>query len=410
LLLCKDRVPMPRWICLCLLFPALLANPNPRGDGPTVIPNPASVSFGREMIFSATVQSARPVREAKLILEDSSARSFAYPATIAASDGYLISARRDLQAEPVFPFSPVTYWWEILLDAGDKIVSERQSLQYLDDRYSWRSLATGHATVEWVEGDARSAQDAAELLLMSLGTISAELATPIPDGVRLYIYPRLADFHSGLGKLAYGWEGAVSDPASGIILVAAAPGAEGRQALATLLPHEAVHILLGAKGKAAYASLPLWLVEGTAAGYEMAPRPEADQALREAADGGSLIPIETLCRSFPSDERPALLAYAESKSFVAYLRETYGSAAIRKGIEAYSAGADCAGGMAAATGKNLSALEKTWRARLSGAPDGKITTWALVAGGCVLLAGVLAVGWILRRRRKPLPKEGTTAA
>jgi hypothetical protein len=388
-----------------MFFPALLGSPGHLPDGPRVTPNPARVSFGQEMFFSATVQSAEPVREAKLTLEDSSSRSSVYRASISTQDGYQLSARRDLQAEPIFPFSSIGYWWEILLDSGERIVSERQSLQYVDDRFSWQSLEKGRATVRWVEGDTQSVEDAADLLLLNLGTVSADLATPIPDGVGLFIYPRLADFHSGLGRLAYGWEGAVSDPASGIILIAAAPGAEGRESLAALLPHETVHILLGARWKGAYASLPLWLVEGTAAGYETEPRPETDRVLREAAKGGNLIPMATLCRSFPSEERPALLAYAESKSFVAYLRATYGPAALRMGMESYGAGADCAKGFIGPTGKSVEALEGSWRDGLSGRHPWAISTWTVVLGAGVLLAGVIIAGWIIRRRRKPFAIE-----
>jgi hypothetical protein len=369
---------MPSWVFLWLVAPALLGNPSSRRNGPSVIPNPTRVTFGRAMVFSATVQSARPVREAELVLEDSFSRSFTYPARVTSQDGFLLSAQRDLQAEPVFPFSSIGYWWEILLDSGEKIVSERQSLQYVDDRFSWQSFARGRVTVGWVEGDLRAAQDAADLLLLNLGTISSELATPIPDGIRLYIYPRLADFHSGLGKLAYGWEGALSDPASGIILIAAASGAEGRRALATLLPHEAVHLLLSEKWKAAYAFLPLWLTEGTAAGYETEPRPEADRALMDAAKGGTLIPMATLCRSFPTNE---------------------------KGTAEYAAGADCASGFVGSTGKSVDVLENSWRAWLNGRRGGMITTWTLVSGAFALLAGVLSAGWIIRRRRKPSPME-----
>jgi hypothetical protein len=393
---------------ICLLFAALLGVPGFRRSGSTVTPGDAKIAFGKEMDFSATVQSDQPVREATLILRDSSSHSSAYPAVISVQEGYQLAARRDLQADPVFPFSSVDYWWDILLASGEKIVTEKQSLQYADDRFTWQSFEKGPATVRWVEGDPLSAQDAADLLLMELGTESADLALPVPGGVELYIYPRLADFHSGLGKLVYGWEGAVTDPASGIILIAAAPGAEGRESLATLLPHEAVHVLLGARWKEAYASLPQWLVEGTAAGFETEPRPEADRVFREAARTGTLIPMAALCRSFPSEEGPALLAYAESKSFVAYLRATLGTAALRTGMEAYAAGADCAQGFSGSTGSSLDLLERSWREGLSGRPLWAFSTWSVVLAAGVILAGVILAGRVIRWRRRPGTLERKT--
>ena len=397
------RESMLNWLPLLLIVPALLGSPSALGGGPTVLPDPPRVTFGREMVFSAAVQAGEPVRTAELIFEDDSLHSSSYPVEVSDSDGITLSARRDLVSEPVFPFSTIAYWWRVTLDSGDTILSEKQSLVYRDDRFSWQMIQKGRATVRWVEGDRASAEDAADLLLLDLGTISADLETPIPENVAVYIYPRLADFHSGLGKLAHDWEGGVSDPAASIILLAAAPGAEGRQALAALLPHETVHLLLGARWKDAYASLPLWLVEGTAALYEVGSQPDADQAVQRAAKDGSLIPLATLCRSFPSDESPALLAYAESRSFVGYLRDTYGLTAVRRAMADYAAGAECGQGFSAATGKNIETLEKSWRTEVSAKPSGPLAAWAVVLGAFGLLAGVLAAGGIARRGRK-LPR------
>ncbi len=150
-------------------------------------------------------------------------------------------------------------------------------------------------------------------------------------------------------------------------------------------------------------------MEGTAAGYEAQPRADADQALQQAAKDGNLIPIATLCRAFPTDEGPALLAYAESKSFVGYLREAYGLAGIRQALQDYAAGADCPQGMVGSTGKTLDALEQSWRAGLTGHPTGQLTTWMVVLGAFVMLLGVLAVGWVFRRRWKSAAGERKTA-
>lgn len=142
---------MPSWFSLFLLAPALLGSPALRRDGPTILAVAPRVSFGREMVFSATVQSTDPVQSANLIVEDSDARSSVYPVDLSAQNGFALVARRDLQAEPIFPFSSVAYWWEVIFASGNKIVSEKQTLQYLDDRFSWQALTKGRATVRWVE-------------------------------------------------------------------------------------------------------------------------------------------------------------------------------------------------------------------------------------------------------------------
>jgi len=362
-----------------------------------VATSPAAVSFGRELVFTARVQNSAPIRQATLWIQTGWEQPKPYAAEITAADGCSLRARRDLQAEPVFPFSEVRYWWEIQPAEGEPYSSESQTLAYADDRFSWKRVEKGRAAVAWVEGESRSAEDAADLALLTLGTASADLEAPIPDHVGIYIYPSLADFQSALGSGIRGWEGGVSDPAGGIILIAAASGAEGRQSLAVLLPHEVVHLLLGAEWQTAYAALPLWLAEGVAAGYEMESRPGADQSLRTAARSGGLIPIQALCRVFPAEQQPALLAYAESKSFVAFVKERFGPAAIRLGLSDYAQGADCAGGLKTPTGKTVGELEADWVTSIAAGESHFPAAWAAVIVGIALLAGVLAAGMLIRR-------------
>jgi hypothetical protein len=382
---------MHNLIFAALLFPAWLGSPPVYRDGPVIVSNPVEYSFGREIFFSASVSDSEPLQHVQLVLRDGFSRTVILPVEISPSGGSLLTVRRDLAAQPLFPFASIDYWWEAEFSSGDTVQSDTMTFRYSDDRFEWSGLEKGRAAVEWTDGESGEAEDAADLILLVLGMVSADLETPIPEKISLYLYPRLADLHSALGSGMRGWEGAVSDPASGIILLAAASGAEGRRPLAILLPHEITHILLGEKWKSSYASFPLWLVEGTAAGYEMEARPEAERALREAAAGRSLIPIRTLCGVFPAEENPALLAYAESKSFVAFLKQTYGLDGLRRTMAAYAGGADCLRGTEASTGKSLDALETLWLKTLA-AEDAEISpAWALVAAGIILLVLVLAV-------------------
>jgi hypothetical protein len=91
---------------------------------------------------------------------------------------------------------------------------------------------------------------------------------------------------------------------------------------------------------------------------------------------------------------------------VAFLRQTYGLAAVRTAMESYAAGAACPQGWVGPTGKSVDALEASWRAQLSGKQGWMITTWSLVLGAAVLLGAVLAAGWVIRRRRSHSSLEG----
>ncbi|MBN2084872.1 MAG: hypothetical protein JW748_06565 [Anaerolineales bacterium] len=374
--------------------------------GPWIEPLPGRFSFDGHLDFSATVHAPEPILASRLILEYNSARYAFFPSKRDVPDGFSLAVTDVIAADLPFPFTAVTYWWEVDLQSGNALISAAQTVQFIDDRFEWKYLHRNNLDLYWLEGDLAAANGVADLALLSLGSISAELETPIPARVTVVHYPRMADFQSALGERIRGWEGALSAPGDATVILAAAPGAEGRSTLAILLPHEMTHVLIAARWGSACAWIPQWLWEGIAAGYEMEPRPEFDALLRNAVADGSVIPIRTLCRVFPAEENPAQLAYAESKSFVAFLKEHYGAAVIRNALAAYAGGAECGQGMEAVTGKKLSDLESEWLETFSDKSLFLPASWALVLAGVVLLAGVLAARGLLRRRNRKNSQEG----
>jgi hypothetical protein len=379
-----------------LFLPDRTGPPVVLGGIPWIEPVYASFPYEGQIRFIAAVHASDPLLESRLILEYDNSR-FIFPSL----PGGITGENSIMVAGPVsrlpFPFSAVRYWWEADFASGLSIASAVNLLRYYDDAGSWKQLVRSGLTLYWEAGELSDATDAADLALLSLGTISAELDAPIPAALTLAVFPRLADLQSALGNRLQGWEGAVSNSDAGVILLAAAPGAEGWRTLAVLIPHEITHILLTQKWGAASGALPFWLAEGTAGSYELGPRPEADRVLRDAADRGELIPLSALCGGFPSDEGAALQAYAQSKSFVTFLKETYGLAALREGMAAYAGGADCGSGMQSATGKTLAALESDWKGTLLPGNGWIPPAWVLVLAGLVLLAGLLSLQVLTRR-------------
>jgi hypothetical protein len=386
-----------------LLIPVWLNPPAGLRGGGSIEPLRAGFTVGSPLDFLARVHTSEPVVESRLILEYGASRSVYTPRQEEIPDGCFLTVSEDNASHKPFPFMEVRYWWEADIRSGKTILSPVQTLQYFDDRFSWNRLAKSKISLYWIAGDLQAADAILDLALKSLGSVSAELEAPIPDIVTLVIYPKLSDFYSALGDRVHGWEGAISSPDDGIIILAAAPGAEGRSTLAALIPHEITHVLLGEKWGSAYSALPLWLVEGTAAGNEMEPRPEADLALREAVESGSMIPIRALCAVFPAEEQAALLAYAESKSFVAYISETYGLSAVRNAFAAYAGGAECSRGMEDSTGNGLEKLESDWMNALAGKKSWIPASWVIVWAGVLMLGGVSAIRWIIGRRKAAVP-------
>jgi hypothetical protein len=134
----------------------------------------------------------------------------------------------------------------------------------------------------------------------------------------------------------------------------------------TLIPHELAHIILYEQSGDGYDNLPAWLREGLASLAELYPDPDYVGALQEASGNDTLIAVEELCDGFPLDASNAYLAYAESHSFVRFLRDSYGTSGLLSLISAYSDGLDCEQGPVRALGSSLGALDTRWRESVLG--------------------------------------------
>jgi hypothetical protein len=134
----------------------------------------------------------------------------------------------------------------------------------------------------------------------------------------------------------------------------------------TTIPHELAHVMLYRSLGDNYAKQKIWLLEGIASMVELYPNPDYKRALDVASQNNSLIAFNEMCDSFPTDAGNAYLAYAQSQSFVSYIRETYGISGLGRLTKAYSDGFDCELGATNALGTPLSQLDARWRENVLG--------------------------------------------
>jgi hypothetical protein len=131
--------------------------------------------------------------------------------------------------------------------------------------------------------------------------------------------------------------------------------------LSTVVTHEAVHILLHQRAGEAGVYIPRWLHEGLAqelSGPASLGVSEEEIAFRAAT--GTLLMFSRLEQGFPSGGSALRVAYAQSFSFVSYLRSLVGLDALLSAACGCGPGTDIHSAFAAATGRVLLYAERDW--------------------------------------------------
>ncbi len=298
-----------------------------------------------------------------------------------AEDG-IARYQRDLREQPVTPFSTVTFWWEYT-QQGQSYTTPEESFRYEDNRFAWQTLQEGQVTLKWVAGAPERMVAALDIVRTAQATITDALKSPPAAPVYIYIYPSLADLQVALRLVGREWVGGEAHPEVGVILLAIPDSPETVMRLERDLPHELTHLILYQHlGPQGYAALPTWLNEGLATHFQQRPEAAYAVALENARKDARLLELEMLCAPFYAHPTDAvILAYAQSRSLVTYLQQTYGWSGIRALLAAYADGLEYSRGLQYSVGVDLPTLERDWRVWLNqGEQPARQTQhiWALI--------------------------------
>jgi len=328
----------------------------------------ATVEFGEQITFIATIKASIPLQSVSIsIFDESQGVRQTQPVTVQ-SDGRT-EFRLDTKQMSLRPFSLVKWNYQFTFTDGTSTNSEVYSARYADDRFDWQTLESGTLRVSWYSGDANFGQAALDSMQAGLASVSRLVAVDLAQPTEFYIYANSNDLRATLGDGANEWIAGHADPTLGVVMVIIEPGAEQSIRMEQRIPHELMHVMLYRAVGAGYRNIPAWLSEGTATLVELYPNADYDRVLADAAQSGDLIPLASLCASFPTDTGQAFLAYAQSRSFTNYLHETYGSSGLLKLASSYADGVDCNRGPELAFGVSLLNLEMRWRAAVLGQPS-----------------------------------------
>ncbi|MEJ2747423.1 MAG: peptidase MA family metallohydrolase, partial [Anaerolineae bacterium] len=320
----------------------------------------ATFAFGQSMDFSLTAASADVIEAATLFISAPDLPN-TLTAVLPITPGRQISANYELDLTQVrlAPFTTVTYWWRLETAVGE-ISLDQQTIIYEDDQFSWRQAAQDGVVVHWTGDDAGLGQLGLDIVDESLPRLAAILPVPDPLAVDIYIYPSSADLRSALRLTGRDWVGAHAHPELGVVLVTAVNSRTAAADLRQSIPHELTHFLLYQAAGPHYDSIPAWFGEGLATFVEDSAHPNYDALLATAVAQQTTIPFTELCQAFPAVEQRALLAYAQSASFIDYLQGRFGGQALRELTAAYTDGMDCQSGISHVLQKSLTDLNQDW--------------------------------------------------
>lgn len=379
-----------------------------KGQGGIVVEGATvAVDFGKTITFQAKVKAPIGIKQISLLFRSVTEEVTRVETVQLAEDGS-VSFTYDASLNVFPPFGSIVFWFQATLVDDKTYTSEPVTFSYNDNRFPWRNVTKANVTVHWYAGDdafGAAALDAAGAGLLAINDfISISLTQPI----NIYIYSNAPDLQNTLLLGGEDWVGGHANPELGTVLVAVAPGSNQSIDLETKIPHELAHVMLYRSLGQPYVNQPAWLLEGVASMVEY-PNPDYKHALDVASKNDSLLAFDDLCASFPSDAGSAFLAYAQSQSFVTYIRETYGISGLARLTKSYSEGFNCELGATNALGTPLSQLDARWRESVLGQ---NITGVAMrnLSPFVLLMALVLVVPvWgaidMLRQRRKRATKQ-----
>ena len=351
---------------LLMVVSISLSTHQAQGQGGIEVENATvAVDFGKTITFTAKIKSPIPIKQVSLLFRGVNEEVTRVETVQVAEDGS-VSFTYDASQNVFPPFGSIVFWFQATLADDQTYTSAPITFPYNDNRFPWREMTRGNVTVHWYAGD--DAFGAAALDAAGEGMLAMNEFIPISltEPVNIYIYSNISDLQNTLMLGGEEWVGGHANPELGIVLVAIAPGASQSIEMETTIPHELTHVMLYRSLGQKYLSQPAWLLEGIASMMELYPNPDYARALDIASQNDSLIAFDDLCASFPTDAGNAYLAYAQSQSFVSYIRETYGTSGLGRLTSSYGDGFPCELGATNALGTPLSQLDSRWRESVLG--------------------------------------------
>jgi hypothetical protein len=261
----------------------------------------------------------------------------------------------------ILPNTPVEARWRITPTANAEPVTGPSAEDVVeDDRFDWQTVVGDVVRVHWYEGSAAFGQRALTIGEEAVAETAALLGVTEDEPVDFFIYADQDAFYEALGPGTRENVGGQANADIRTLFALISPNEIDDPWVATVVPHELVHLVFDTAVSNPYHFPPRWLNEGLATylsqGFDASDRATVEAAGRDA----SLIPLEGLDGQFPTSATQFFLAYAESVSAVDFLIRTHGQDALVALISSYADGRTDDEAFLEAIGMDVAAFDAAW--------------------------------------------------
>ena len=360
-------------LALIVVLGLLLISASPAGaaTGLDITASTAEIAFPDSLTFSVAATGPAAVNDIRLhyVIEHTGFASITSEVAVVFSPGEKVTASWTLEMVKLGGLPPgtvVEYWWTVSNAGGGKVDSVKNTVEFTDQRYDWKSRSEGIITLYWYEGSDAFASSLITAAKDALKRLADQTGAVPERPVRLYIYSGTGDLRGALIN-PQEWTGGVNYARYSIIALGIAPGDLGWGVSA--IAHELTHQVVNQVMANPYGGLPTWLEEGLAVHNEVPPAQDYQGIVANAVSARNLISLRSLASPFSAYGDTAYLSYAESYDVVRYLINRYGEGKMLKLLETFRTGETYDGAMQRVYGFDTDGLNREWQATLTGAAE-----------------------------------------
>lgn len=353
------RMLMVGWFC-CFVVSTVMAEEL----SVTVVDESWDAEFRDHLTFNLEADSEAKIVEAflfyKVVGQLATSRNEAEftPSTSIKAE---FSLDQTLPVNYMPPGAEVEYWWKLVDAAGNEFKTNRQSLFYTDQRFSWRQLQNERLTLSWYEGDDAFGTALFDRANLALDTLENDVGVAIENPVKVFIYGNHDDLLSSISTSAQEWTGGVAFTEFGVVVIGINP-VQLEWGL-NAMTHEMTHLVIHQATDNPYGDLPRWLDEGIAVYNEDKEQLVSDfrPLLDEAIAKNKVLTLRTLSSPFPSDPIMANLAYGQSGEVVRFIINHHGPEAMAELLDIFAEGALYDEALEQALNVDTDTLDNQWR-------------------------------------------------